>query len=252
MDDHADRAVASAEPAAPVPSTRPGWRLLVLALVLVLGAGFVYLNRAQLPAAASAARQADIAFLVGAAGVAALYVLNQGAMYQAAYRAAGLSLPFGRAFKLGNAARFLNLVVMNSGDMAGLALFLRDARGRGQSRGAVVSAYMLVSVLGHWVFGALLAGALLLAASDGQVTKVELIATSIFALYSLSWAGLLVAAARSRAALRRLHAVPGTALAALRRLLRLTPLDRSSSHEAADELYDAIGFMLARPRALLI
>lgn len=223
------------------------WRRAGLAVVAVMAAAFLFLNRSQLPHAWAAASQADRRFLAAAALVGVAYLLNYGAMYRRAYRAVGLTLPFWTAFRLANAAHFLNMTIVNSGGMAGLGVFLPEAAARQQDRGRAISAYLLVALLGHFVFAFVLAGALAVAASDGNVGKVEVIATSIFAAYTLFSAVLLFAAARSRSAVRWLHRRPGAVRDwTLARLGQEVPA-RSASSEAADELYEALRLMLSKP-----
>lgn len=226
------------------------WRRAGLLLVVVMAVVFVALNRSQLPRAWTATSQADPRFLAAAAAVGAFYLLNYGAMYRAAYRAVGLRLPFWTAFRLANVAHFLNMAIVNSGGMAGLGPFLSEASARKQDRGRAISAYLLVAFLGHFVFVFVLAAALAVAASDGKVGKVELIATAIFVAYTSFSAILLAAAARSRGALRWLHSRPGVLRDWLLRRLRRAVSPRAQSDESADELYEALRLLLARPLAV--
>ena len=227
------------------------WRWLGLAGVLALAAAFILLNRAQLPAAGDAARQANPSYLVAAAAVSVLYLINYGAMYRAAYQSVGLRLPLRQAIRLANSAHFLNVTV-NSGGMAGLTVFLREAEGRGQGRGLVVSAYLLIALAGHLVFAVVLAFALAGAASDGQVGRIEVLAAGVFAIYTLFSLALVVAAARSRTAVRWLHDRPGAVKDQLLRRFGRKPPERPGSTEAADELYEALRLMIRRPRAIAL
>lgn len=228
------------------------WRWLGLTLVAALAASFLLVNRSQLPAALQAAQGANPLFLGAAAAVGMLYLLNYAAMYRAAYRAVGLTIPLGVAFRTANAAHVLNMTIVNSGGLAGLAPFLSDAKARGQGRGQVVSAYLLVTFLGHLVFALVLAVVLLLAARHGKVGRLEVLATSVFAAYTLFSVALLIAAARSRSALRWLHARPQAVRAwALGRIGRRAAAG-DTSNEAADELYEALRTMLRRPRAMAL
>ncbi len=220
-------------------------------IVALMAIAFLVINRSQLPDAWVAAKQADPRFLVPAALVAIAYLLNYGAMYRNAYRAVGLELPFWTAFRLANAAHFLNMTIVNSGGMAGLGVFLPEAAARQQDRGRAISAYLLVALLGHFVFAFVLAAALAVAASDGQVGKVEMIAAGIFAAYTLFSALLLFAAARSKNAVRWLHGRPAAVRRwTLARVGRAAP-HRETSVDAADELYEALRMMLGRPLSMV-
>ena len=227
------------------------WRLAGTGAVLALALVFLFLNRSQLPLAWAASRRANPALLAAAAGVSLLYLANYGAMYRAAYRAVGLDIPFFAAFRSANSAHFLNMTVVNSGGMAGMAVFLREARERGHGRGLVVSAYLLVALLGHFVFAFVLAAALAVAASDGNVGRIELFATAVFIVYTVFSTALLIAAARSRNAVRWLHRRPAAVRDWLSMRLGRSVDARTASTEAADELYDALRMMLRRPAAMV-
>ena len=231
-----------------------GWRSFGIGLVVIFAAIFVFVNRSQVPAAWDASAKADPRFLMLAAVCAAIYLLNYGEMYRRALRSTGLHLPFWTAFRLANAAHFLNMTIVNSGGMAGLAAFLPwvSATDRGDNRrGKAISAYLLVALLGHFVFAFVLAGALGLAASDGQVGRVEIVATGAFVLYTCFSAVLIVAAATSRAAVRWIHSRPGVALDYVRRRLHRPPPHRLGDMKAADELYDALRLMIGNPLAMV-
>ena len=224
------------------------WRWVGVALVFAFGGLFLVANRSQLPSVWNAAREANLLFLGAAALVALLYLVNYGAMYRAAFRAVGLELPLGAALRSASAAHFLNMTIVNSGGAAGLAVFLREAAARQQGRGLVVSAYLLVAVLGHLVFAVVLGAALAIAASDGQVSRLELIATAVFSLYTVSQIALVVAAARSRNAVRWMHERPAALKRGLRRLFRQRDdAGTEPSNTAADELYDSFQMILRRP-----
>ena len=219
--------------------------------MLLLGALFVAANRSEVPAAGRALRDANLLLVAGAAALSALFMVNLGALYAASYRAVGLRVPFLAMLRISCGAAFLNMI-SKSGGMGGLALFLRDAGRRAQPRSRVVSAYVLAALLGHIAFTLTLAAALVVVRLDGRLTRAEVIGSAVFAVYVIAQAVVFVAAARSRAALRAFHAFPGRVR---RHLLGFVGRHRPPAepdHEAADDLHEAMGLLLHRPRRMLI
>lgn len=225
-------------------------QLAGIALVLVLGAVFVYANRSEAPAAWDAALAAQPIFLAAAAGLTVLYMLNHAAFMFTSYRAVGLRVPYPAMLWLSLGSMFVNMV-SKSGGMGGLALYLADGRRRSQSRAMVVTAYVLAALLGHVAFGALLVGALITLWVDGRLTGAELGAAAVFVVYIGVQAAIVLAAVRSKAALRTIHALPSRFFARLRRLAGRPRAPSPPSHDEADELYDAVHLLGRRPKAMI-
>ena len=143
-------------------------------------------------------------------------------------------------------ANFLNLVT-KSGGMAGLSLFLTRGRQGDHARGPIVAAYLLTTVLLEMAFAATLAVALAVVAADGRLTRAETVAGAVFAVYLAARVTILSIAARSRPSLRALYALPRRARARLRR----RDVRDEPDHTGADELFDAMALIRARPRAAL-
>jgi uncharacterized protein (TIRG00374 family) len=135
--------------------------------------------------------------------------------------------------------------------MGGLALYLADGRRRSQSRAAVVTAYVLAALLGHVAFAALLVTALLVLWWDGRLTGAELAAAGVFVVYIGVQAAVVLAAIRSKAALRTLHALPSKVVARIRRLIGRPRPSSPHSHDDADELYDAVHLLGHRPKSII-
>lgn len=205
---------------------------------------FVAANRTELPAAWRTARHADGRWLAVIAALSLAGLVNHSRLHAVAQRAAGVPLAPGRAMRLSCAAFFFNMVT-KSGGMAGLAPFVADARRRGQGRGPTVAGYVLASVLGELAFALTLAAALVIVAADGRLTRGEMIAGAAFAVLLAARLGAVVAALRSRDAIRRLYGWPRRLVAAVR---RRPP--RPTDPAPADELHDALGLLRRRPRAL--
>ncbi|MFN8557135.1 MAG: lysylphosphatidylglycerol synthase transmembrane domain-containing protein [Dehalococcoidia bacterium] len=233
----------------------PGRRSLVMpvatgALVLALTVWFIAANRAEIPAAILAVRSADALFLALAALLSVAFMLNLAAFHQATYLAVGLRIPFWTMVRLSAAGHFLNLV-SKAGGMGGLLFYLRDARRRQQSRGLVVTSYLLATLLGHFAFGAVMVVGLAVVWADGALAGPELVAGAVYGLYLVGHTAVLITAARSRTALRFLHALPARLARRARALAGRPGPAAPLSHTAADELHDAVTVLVRRPRAML-
>ncbi len=221
------------------------WRTFGIVLVVVITLVFVVANRSQVPAAWNVVRTASVPWLLLALVCSVAGVANMGFLYGAGQRAAGLDVDIAVTLRLGAAANFLNLV-SKSGGLAGLTVFLVDARRRDRRSGSTTAAYVLALTLGEVAFAVLLAVAVVLVAVDGHLTPAEIIAGSLFIVLALARITAIVVAFRSRTMLRRLLAMPGVLRAVFTRRPRSVP-----DHRTADELFDAVGLLLKRPMAAL-
>lgn len=227
-------------------SDGPRWtQRAAVAAVVVFVAVFGYANRAELPGAWRAVRSADPAWLAVAAAAMVLWLADQTAMHTATQWAVGLPARPRRLAPVVLGATFLNTVT-KSGGMAGLVLFTAEGRRRRLSRGPVVAAYVLASVVSELGFALVLVVALVVVTADGRLSGPEVAASIAFALYLTVRLGLVVVAVRSRTALRRLYALPGRVLARLRR--RPAPV---ADPTAADELADAAALLRTDPARCL-
>ncbi len=229
-----------------------GFEKFAFAAIVGLALVFVILNRGQLPEAWRAARSAHPEYIVLAAGLSVLYLLNHGAIYRAAYGALGLRISYREMLVMATAGHFLNMVVVNSGGMGGLPLFLREATRREHPPALVTAAYLLVMQLGHLLFAVLLVFALALAWADGEVTRTEWAASGVFGLYTAFSVFALTAAVASRRATRLIHSLPGLAKRKALKLMRRPMVTAKPSFHEADELYDSIQLLVRHPYRLAL
>lgn len=241
-----------AVPAVPSAPARRGlsWRTLWLATVVVGALAFAAANRSQVPLVAQVLRRADTRFVGLALVICALSLLNQGALHHATQRAVGLRPRFMKSVQAATAALFLNLVV-KSGGMAGATAFVRANPG-GNRRARLVVAYLLATLLGQLTFAVVLAASLVLIWEDGRLTRVDVIASLVFAGILAGVLAALVAGLHSREALRRVHSLPRRMARRANTLLgpsRAASRDsrRGADHAGADELYDAVQVLARQP-----
>lgn len=173
------------------------------------------------------------------------WLVNLALMHAAAQRAAQLDT--GRLDLVAPAVggNALNLIT-KSGGMAGLVLFLADARRRNRPRGSVVASYALAQSAGEIAFAATLIAALALVWADGHLSRTEIVASVVFGIYLTVRIGAYVAAFRSRTAIRRLYSLPHRIVTFVRRRPP-TPIDVMS----ADEMYDSMVLVRQRPRGVV-
>lgn len=221
------------------------WRWVAYAVVVGFVATFLVANRSELPGAWRAARGADPAWLAVAGLAAVAWVLDHAAMHTATQWAVGLPARPAPLVPVVLGSTFLNTVT-KSGGMAGVVLFTADGRRRGLARGPVVAAYVLASVVSEIGFALVLVAALVVVWADGRLSGAEVAASIAFAAYLVVRLGVVVTAARSRAAVRRLYALPGRVTARVRR--RPAP---AVDHTAADELADAAALLRSSPARCL-
>lgn len=218
-----------------------GWTLGALAVAAV-----AFLYRKDIPAAANAIATARLGWLLALLLLALLGLAAFGLLFRSGQTAAGAHVALWEGIELGNAAYALNLVVKSSG-LAGVVVFTRRARARGEPHGRAVAGYLLATVLNHFAFAAVLLAALATLLLAGRFTAIDAAASAVFGVYLGFHIVLIVAAARSRSLVRAVYAAPRRALDRLRRALRLArrPVREPSAH--ADELFDAIALIRTRP-----
>jgi uncharacterized protein (TIRG00374 family) len=206
--------------------------------VVVLTIVFLIANRREVPDALRAVRHANLWWIALGLIASAVFIGIHGAARRAAVAAFGVELTPSRAVLTSAVAHSLNIVA-KTGGMAGVAVYRDEARRTGQPPSLVTAGYMLGIVLGDVSFAMTLVAVVAMLLADGRFTHGDLIAVAIVVVYFAVVASAVVAAARSRAAIRSLHALP----ARLRR--------RDPDHTAADELFDAIEQVRKRPAAVL-
>lgn len=238
--------------AAPERPNRRTWLTVVgfLAIVL-LGASFVVLNRAEVPNAVSAARDAHPGFgaLAGTFGV--LYLVTYAGLVWSCMRATGFRMDFRRAALVGTAGHFFNMAIVNSGGLGALPVALAEARRTGQPGGRAVAGYILVAQVGHLAFAVALGAALVAAVISGQLTGLELVAAAIFAGYTLAVVAGLAATAFSERLFLAVHGLPRRVASRLRRFFRRPGANSAADDDEAARLYTVVRELLHSPRKLI-
>lgn len=224
-------------------------RAVLWAALAAAVAFFLWANRQDLPDAWRSATSANPAWLAAALGWVVLFLAGQAGMYASARRAVGLPATTAGMVVPALAAGALN-IVSKSGGMGGLAVFLAGAKRRGEPAGLVTTAYTAVVVVSHATFALTLAVVFVVMWFDGHVTRLEIAAGALFAVYAAGQAAILGAALWSRGMVRRVYRLTGMASHAVRRLLGLTRDVYVANDAAADELFDVLAALRRAPGRL--
>lgn len=226
-------------------------RIVGGAVLLALAAAFIVINRAQLPEAGRAFRDANHGWLAAGLGLSIANLVAYAGLHGASQRALGVRLPPRVLARTATAAQFLNITVANSGGLGGLPLMVSRAARAGQSPARATTAYLLAAELGHLVFAAVLVPALVVAYVDHEITRAEWLASIVFGVYTAGSLALIVAALRSRAAVAWVEMLPGRIRGALRRRGRRRATAEEPSPMPAGALYEALQLIVARPSAVI-
>lgn len=225
---------------------RRNWVRVVGAVVVVTAVALlVWANRREIPAAAHALRTADGFWLAIGAVVWLAWCLDWILLHLASRRITGVGgySEFVRLAPVTLSSIALNLAV-KSGNVAGLAAFTSEAQRRGTSPGRVTGAYLSAAQLAEVAFIGTLGAGMGVVWVDGRVTRSEIVALVVFTIGIVVRMGSLVAAVRSREVLRRVWTWPARFLDKVR---GKPEREHDTSH--ADELYEAVAAIRARPRA---
>jgi len=214
---------------------------------VVGGAALVFIgfHRRDLAPMWGQLRTASRAWVLVGVAVVGMWLVAWGLMHRAGQRAAGWRLGMWRAVRLAAAASFLNVVTKSAG-VAGVAPFFGEADRQGRSRGPVLAGYAAAVLGGETVFVGVLVTAMAMLVRDDRLPPAVVVGVIVFLGYLAARFALVLAATRSRAAVHRMASLPRRAVARVRG--RPARIDGGP---AADELYDAVHLLRARPWSAL-
>lgn len=224
-------------------SAWPAVALVVIAFLLV--------NRGEWRSIGDAARQARPSLLALAALLQGGWMLFFGVSFWAGLTAAGVRLPFRSAVVASWACNFLNMVV-KSGGMSGLAVFLRMGRRRGQSGSRVTLGYLLTLALGYAAFLCVLAVTLVLLSRQRSLRTLELGASASIAVVLLAVVIGLFSVLRSQRGVQRgYEGMAGLVNRITGRVLRRPLLDPEGGVRVAAESEAIMRLVREHPTRLL-
>ena len=233
--------------------TRGGLRLRHLGWVLValVTVGLIFVNRHEWAEVQAAARAARPGFLVLALVLQACWLVIFASTFWTGLGAVAVSLPYRRTLALAWACNFVNMVV-KSGGMAGLALFITAAGRRGYAGSRTALGYLLVLTLGYLAFFVVLGAALVLLWLQGDAGRFELLAAggTALTLTAIMGTGMWVITSEQR--LHRAYRLIARVVNAVGRWFGRRPrLNADAGSRAAREMRDALRLVRERPARLL-
>jgi len=217
-------------------------RKLILAVVLLLAVLFLVARQADIAQVVETFRRGALHWILLAAAIHVVSILNNGVTIRSIYRLLGLAEDLGRTAMLWCASVFFTIVT-SSGGWGGMAVFVTDGRKRGLP-GARVAVALAMYYLFDFVSAlVLVALGLVVLVRRGRLETGEVIATAILSVYALLLAAWLVLAWRSPDKLAAVLTEAGAFInRVLRRFLRRDYLDvkrgRALAHDMAAGLAD--------------
>jgi hypothetical protein len=227
-------------------------RNFIIAIALFLGFIFIVGRFSELKSIAETLQRGIWWYIGLALFVQALVILNNGASFQAIYRAMGIQEQLGTMSLMVTAANFANVVAPSAG-VSGVAIFISEAKRRNYStaRAAVAGGvYLLFEYLG--LISILLVGLIILIRRNDLTLVVILASIALIALAML-FAYLLNLGMQSAVAL-------GNALAKMARFFNrlLRPfihrdyLSEHRAHEFAHDAAEGLARMRTQPKSMLL
>jgi len=180
-------------------------RNILFAIIILAGFIFVFYNLSEVQDIADTFQRGNWIYLLLAAAIEALWLLNVALSYKVIYQAIGLQEKFKRLGLLVSSAYFLNVVAPTAG-LGGTAILVTDARRRGHSPARAAVAGVLVVLFDYLAFLVVLLVGLIVLFRRKNLSPVELGASGFLFLLACSLAVLLYLGMRSGELLGRVLA----------------------------------------------
>ena len=227
-------------------------RRLIIALVLLLAVYLALSRLTEVQQVAETLRHGNVWWL-GLAVLAQLaWLANLALTYKSVYRLLGLESSVAQLLPLAITSNFVNVVAPSVG-VGGMAIFITDARRRGQSAARVTIAGVLFLLFDYFAFLIVLALGLTVLFRRNNLTGIELTASGGLLAVALALAGLLVLGVSAPPAFERvLIALVRGVNRGVRPVLRRDYLSEARAHEFAVEAAEGLGALRTHPREYLL
>jgi uncharacterized protein (TIRG00374 family) len=227
-------------------------RKFVFAIGLLIGIVFIFLNIAEVQDIVDTLQRGDIRFILLAFCIQAIWLVNVAASYRYVYRALNIDETVGRLLLMSAAATFVNVVAPSAG-VGGVAVFISEARRRGNSSARVTVAGVLVILFDYLGFLCVLALGIIVLVRRNNLHTSELIASSILLLIAVIWTTFLYLGMRSADSL-------GRVLAAIARfmnrvsspLIKREYLSEERAYEFAHDASEGLFLLRQKPINLIV
>ncbi|MDD5467917.1 MAG: lysylphosphatidylglycerol synthase transmembrane domain-containing protein [Anaerolineales bacterium] len=227
-------------------------RTFIIAVILLLGVMFVIGQLAEMQAVMSTLREGDWRYLLLAVLVEVVLLVLIALVYRTLFLSVGLAARLDRLILLSLAANFVNVIAPTAG-VGGMAVFITQARQRGDSVGKVTVAGVLYVLIDYASFLCVLALGLIVLFRRNNLTTADIIASAVLLAIAMVMAILMAMGARSAERL-------GNALAWLARLVNrvVRPfthreyLSEARAHRFAQDASDALHEISRKPANLTL
>ncbi len=211
-------------------------RKIILLVLGLLALAYIVFSLAELQSILSTLRRSNPLYLLAAIAVEAVVLLASTATFRVLYRMVGLEESRGRMFLMVTAATFVNVIVP-SGGMGGMAVFMDVARRRGQPTGRVMLTGVLFLVCEYASLLAALTAGFVVLMRRGRLDATELGAAGVLLLMAACIAGVLIVGYKSPRLLGSLLAWLARGVnRVLRPMLHRDVLSVSAAHAFAAEM----------------
>lgn len=151
----------------------------LLGVLLLLGIIFILGRISEVESMVETLQHGDWRYLLLAATLMIVWMIMNGALYQAIFQALGIDRGLKEMSVVGAAATFANIVAPAAG-ASGLAVLIADARKRGYSSPRAALAAALFIEFDYLGFVVVLATGLLILLQRNELTMIELSASAMF------------------------------------------------------------------------
>lgn len=206
---------------------------------------FAYRHRSDITPAATALENSSPWWLAVGGGFMVVWLIAVAALHWTCRRAVGFGSEGGflRMLPLTTAATALNIVI-KVGNVAGLGLFVADARKTGKSSAQVSAAYLLAMLMTNLAFAFPIVTAVAFAATFHKLTLPDLIAVGLCFIATCGIGAVTALSLYDKRILVRIYSWPIRTWDRLRR----RPVRETIDTTTIDELYDAVQLARAHPK----
>ena len=226
-------------------------RKLILIVILVLGVTFVILYFSELQQIFTTLQRANPWYLAVALIIQGLWFIVVGLTYRSIYALLGLRESRRHMILLAVAANFVNVVTTSAG-VGGMALFINDGRGRGQSPGKVTVAGALYLLIDETAFLCVLAVGTAILARRNRLSDGDIAASLTLLAIACLIASFLYLGYRSATTLGNVLARLARMInAVVRPFLHREYLSEARAHSFASEIADGLSALPKKPASLI-
>jgi len=226
-------------------------RKIIFAILILLGIGFVLLNLSEVQSTLYTMKAGDWRYLFVAFGLDAIWFIVMATFYYSVYHALGLKEKITSLLLLVAASNFVNVVAPTAG-VGGLAIFISEAKKKGNSAARVTVAGAVVLLFDYFGFLVILFLGLIVLFRRNHLSSAELIPSLILFVLAIILGVLLFLGMRSGEAL-------GRALAAgarftnkiLRPFIHRNYLSQERAYEFAHDASEGLFLLRKKPTNLI-